>query len=269
MVGSGSGLIKCQFDSYLKHYRAQVIKCEPVSASQRKASKSPIPKDATHSVILEDTILFCEGGGQPSDHGTINGVPVVHISRGPNGEIQHYTKGALEPNKEVDISLNWERRFDHMQQHSGQHLLSAIGENDFGWETTSWWLGETICNVEFTPTKKEFPVSSENLSIVESKVNEIIRDNRKVTVHLVESPQEVSSDSSANDRKSSERHHGALRVIEIEGVDKNQCCGTHVSHTSQLQVMKLLGTEKTRGQIRVFFIFGHRVVQFLEKNVPA
>ncbi|KAK2536132.1 hypothetical protein Q9233_003341 [Columba guinea] len=88
-------------------------------------------------VVLEDTILFPEGGGQPDDRGLIGDVPVLRVTRrGP--EAVHFVPAALEPGTEVLLSLDWERRFDHMQQHSGQHLVTAIADQMFGFKTTSW-----------------------------------------------------------------------------------------------------------------------------------
>jgi len=172
----------------------------------------------------------------------------------------------LDVGSDVHVVLDWERRYDHMQQHSGQHLLSALGEQHFGWDTTSWWLGETLCNVEFNPTKKEFPINSTNLLKLESMVNDIIRENRTVQARIVEEEEkEQTNPVESDDRKSTDRHHGSLRVVEINGVDINPCCGTHISHTSELQVMKLFGSEKARGNIKVFFLFGQRVVNYLEE----
>lgn len=88
-------------------------------------------------VVLEDTILFPEGGGQPDDRGLIGDVPVLRVTR-RGAEAVHFVQAALEPGAEVLLSLDWERRFDHMQQHSGQHLVTAIAEQMFGFKTTSW-----------------------------------------------------------------------------------------------------------------------------------
>merc|ERR1712000_486462 len=165
-------------DSYLKELSSKVLRCNVLSSNRRKEFKSKIPKEASHEVELEDSILFCEGGGQPSDKGKINTTDVLYVGRDTNG--------SLDVGSDVHVVLDWERRYDHMQQHSGQHLLSALGEQHFGWDTTSWWLGETLCNVEFNPTKKEFPINSTNLLKLESMVNDIIRENRTVQARIVE-----------------------------------------------------------------------------------
>ena len=120
----------------------------------------------------------------------------------------------------------------------------------------------------------ENPINPENIQNLETKVNQLIRENRKVSMKVVEEENEVEevnineeqeSEESKLDRNSKLRHHGATRVIVIENYDENQCCGTHISQLSELQMIKLLKTEKTRGQTRLFFIVGDRVLKYLRE----
>ena len=117
-----------------------------------------------------------------------------------------------------------------------QHLISAIAENEYQWDTTSWYLGEDKCNIEFSAKNPDKPVTQENLNALESLVNKSIREARPVGVKVVLNDESESSGNPESDRKDPSRHHGALRVVVIEGIDSNQCCGTHVSSTSELQV---------------------------------
>ncbi|KAJ7396367.1 Alanyl-tRNA editing protein Aarsd1 [Pitangus sulphuratus] len=179
-------------------------------------------------VVLEDTILFPEGGGQPDDRGLIGDVPVLRVTRrGP--EAVHFVPAALEPGAEVLLSLDWERRFDHMQQHSGQHLITAIAEQMFGFKTTSWELGRQRSLIELdTPS-----MTAEQVKALEMSVNEKIRDRVPVTVR------ELAADDPEVERVRSrglpDDHVGPVRVVDIEGIDSNMCCGTHVSNLSDLQ----------------------------------
>jgi len=251
----------------MKTMNTVVLQCEKVTSALKKEFKAKLPKEVTHAVQLEDSVLFCEGGGQPSDMGTINSTPVFYVGRNSNGKVLHFTSSAVEPNSTVTVDVDWNRRFDHMQQHSGQHLISAIAETNFFWETTSWWLGESICNVEFKQMKKEFPVNWENLTALEEQANGIIRENRPVTARVVAEEENSTEDCNEpeDSRKSTERHHGALRVVEIENLDKNPCCGTHISQTSELQVVKIMSFEKARGNFRVFFHVGDRVIKAMHE----
>lgn len=156
-----------------------------------------------------------------------------------------------------------------MQQHSGQHLISAMAEQNFGWETTSWWLGENLCNVEFKITKKEIPMTENNIEDLNAQVNQIIRENHKVIAKIHEESQKdekTETSESSTDRKSTDRHHGSLRVVSIGNLDQNPCCGTHISHTSELQAIYLLRSfEKARDNYRVFFHVGNRAIQALNE----
>ncbi|OXB55295.1 hypothetical protein ASZ78_014089 [Callipepla squamata] len=204
-------------------------------------------------VVLEDTILFPEGGGQvrrgrdraaseaarpgpgngslspqPDDRGLIDAVPVLRVTRrGP--EAVHFVETALEPGSAVMLSLNWERRFDHMQQHSGQHLITAMAELMFGFKTTSWELGRQQSVIELdTPS-----MTTEQMEALEQSVNEKIRERIPVTVR------ELSADDpeveTVRSRGLPSDHAGPVRIVDIEGVDSNMCCGTHVSNLSDLQ----------------------------------
>ena len=143
------------------------------------------------------------------------------------------------------MRLDWDTRWEHMQQHSAQHLISAIAENHFGWETTSWEFGLERCNIELHPTRSEQPVTPEALMQLQHMSNELIRTNKPVTVKIVERPSAEPPTTSDDARAPTtttttttvpKGHHGPLRIVSIQDVDDNQCCGTHVSSLSQLQV---------------------------------
>ncbi|XP_059686416.1 alanyl-tRNA editing protein Aarsd1 isoform X1 [Gavia stellata] len=211
-------------------------------------------------VVLEDTILFPEGGGQPDDRGLIGDVPVLRVTRrGP--EAVHFVQAALEPGAEVLLSLDWERRFDHMQQHSGQHLITAIAEQMFGFKTTSWELARQRSVIELdTPS-----MTAEQIEALERSVNEKIRERVPVIVReLAADDPEIET---VRSRGLPDDHTGPVRVVDIKGIDSNMCCGTHVSNLSDLQVIKLLGTEKgKKNKTNLVFLAGNRVLKSIEQS---
>ncbi len=203
-------------------------------------------------VELADTIFYPEGGGQPADRGTISGVPVVDVQKGPHG-VRHYLQGE-PPSPLVTLELDWERRFDHMQQHTGQHLLSAIAEDRFGWRTTAFHLGAELCDVELNVPS----LRPQELAELEAHVAEEIRAARPVKVHYVE-PEEVAGLPKLRSRGLPEGHKGKVRLVAIEGVDLATCGGTHLRSTSEIETLALLATEPMRGGTRVYFVAGARL----------
>ena len=125
--------------------------------------------DARTYVVLDDTILYPEGGGQPADHGWIGETPVVDVRRSGD-EIRHYVDQPLDAGSMV-LRLDWERRFDHMQQHTAQHLITALAADELGWQTTSFHLGATISDVELDAPE----IADDDLRRLEEHVAEHIR----------------------------------------------------------------------------------------------
>ncbi|XP_051770646.1 alanyl-tRNA editing protein Aarsd1 [Ctenopharyngodon idella] len=249
---------QCQRDSYMQELDTSVVSCVP--AELKLESNGKKEKLKGFNVKLKDTILFPEGGGQPDDHGTVGGVPVLRVLRqGPDAV--HFISSALEEGQEVHIKLDWERRFDHMQQHSGQHLITALADAMFGYKTTSWELGRQRSSIELDTAS----VKPGEMEALEAAVNEKIRAHIPVTVNL------LSIDDPAVEKVRSrglpDDHAGPIRIVDIEGIDANMCCGTHVSNLSHLQVIKILGTEKgKKNKTNLIFIAGNRVLKYAEKS---
>ena len=198
--------------------------------------------------VLEDTILYPEGGGQPADRGTINGALVLDVQK-TDGAVRHVLASPVAPGP-ADVRLDWERRFDHMQQHTGQHLLSAVAQDRFGWETTAFHLGADTCDVELAaPT-----LGAADLERLEEAVAAEIRAARPVVRRRV--PLAEFGSLSVRTRGLPEGFTGDVRLVEIVGVDLNTCGGTHLANTAEIEPLKLLGTEPLRGGTRVFFAAG-------------
>uniref|UniRef100_A0A671RJA9 Alanyl-tRNA synthetase domain containing 1 n=1 Tax=Sinocyclocheilus anshuiensis TaxID=1608454 RepID=A0A671RJA9_9TELE len=241
---------KCQRDCYMQEFDTCVVSCVPAESTLENNGKKDKLKG--FNLKLKDTILFPEGGGQPDDHGTVGGVPVLRVLRqGP--EAVHFISSALEEGQEVHIKLDWERRFDHMQQHSGQHLITALAD--------TMDLRRQRSSIELDTAA----VKPGEMEALEAAVNEKIRAHIPVTVNL------LSIDDPAVEKVRSrglpDDHAGPIRIIDIEGVDANMCCGTHVSNLSHLQVIKILGTEKgKKNKTNLIFIAGSRVLKYAEKS---
>ncbi|PWA14154.1 hypothetical protein CCH79_00016754 [Gambusia affinis] len=269
---------QCQRDCYMKEFVTAVVSCCPAELKQEVNGKKETLKG--FNVLLQDTILFPEGGGQPDDHGLIGEVPVLRVTRqGPDAV--HFVTSPVEVGQEVRVTVDWERRFDHMQQHSGQHLITALADAMFGYKTTSWYiigsvspdLGRHRSTIELdTPS-----VKAVQLQELEEAVNEKIRAGIPVGVQLLDlsdpAVEKVRSRGLPDD------HAGPVRIIDMEGIDANMCCGTHVTNLSHLQVtpitqtqtsaevIKLLGTEKgKKNKTNLIFLTGNRVLKYVEKS---
>lgn len=245
-------MFACQHDSFLKELSTTVVSCQEAKISCNTNGKKEFLNG--FEVVLADTILFPEGGGQPWDFGTIDGKEVIQVTR-RGAEAIHFLKSSFEPGQTVSVLLDWNRRLDHMQQHSGQHLITAVIAAEFGYATSSWWLGEEVSYLELdTPS-----ISTEQVENAEKLVNQYIREARPVEVNVYEaSDPELKK---ARTRGLPEDHVGQVRVVTIQGLENNMCCGTHVTNLSQLQMIKFMTVEKgKKGKIKLNFLAGNRVI---------
>jgi alanyl-tRNA synthetase len=209
-------------------------------------------------VVLADTILYPEGGGQPADSGTVAGVAVVDVQKSADG-IRHVLERPVAPGP-VTVELDFRRRFDHMQHHTAQHLLTALAERLFGWRTLAFHLGAHVSDIELdTPT-----AGPEELSALEEALAEEIRAARPVTTRRVDAAELAGLP--VRSRGLPEGHSGSIRLVEIDGIDLNTCGGTHCSSTAELEALKLLGTESMRGGTRLFFAAGARLRRLHEAH---
>jgi Ser-tRNA(Ala) deacylase AlaX len=208
--------------------------------------------------VLDDTILFPEGGGQPPDHGFLNDAEVLDVQK-KGGEIRHYVAAPVAPGP-VTVRLDWNRRFDHMQQHTGQHLLSAVAQDRFGWPTTAFHLGPEVCDVELEVRA----LSPADLEALGDAVAAEIRAARAVRSRRV--TLEEFRALPVRTRGLPEGHAGDVRLVEIVGVDLNTCAGTHLSSTAEIEVVALLSAEPVRGGTRLSFVAGRRARRRLARH---
>ncbi|XP_046458517.1 alanyl-tRNA editing protein Aarsd1-B-like [Daphnia pulex] len=251
-------VFECQKSPYKKEFTSKVVSCSPCQIERLVQGKKE--KVQAFEVLLEDTVFFPEGGGQPDDRGFLNGIPVFQVKRRGKDAI-HFLQDSLDVGTLATGVIDWERRWDHMQQHSGQHLITAIADASFGFKTTSWWLGESVSHIELDTVN----LTDAQLKTIESQVNEKIREAVSVEVKVYEGdaiPDQVRSRGLPDD------HVGPVRVVTILGVDSNMCCGTHVSNLSHLQFIKLLYAEKgKKNKTNLFFISGNRVLDYINRSL--
>jgi alanyl-tRNA synthetase len=218
-------------DAYLREFRAHVT------------GRS----EDGHRIYLDRTAFYPTSGGQPHDTGAIAGVALVEVE--DEGErIAHVLEAPLGAD-EVDCRVDWSRRFDHMQQHSGQHLLSAVFVERFGIATVSFHLGQDSSTIDLdTPS-----LEPARLLETERRVNEAVFENRPLRVTFEDAAE------TRDLRKPSERE-GTLRIVSIEGLDRSACGGTHVTRTGEIGPILLRKLDKIRNTVRVEFLCGGRAV---------
>ena len=223
-------------DSFLREFHAQVISCEQDGARWK--------------VVLDHTAFYPTSGGQPHDIGKLGDVPVVEVADAEGGKVVHYTSAAV-PAGAVHAQIDWSRRFDHMQQHTGQHLLSAAFIELFQFPTVSFHLGKETSTIDLAAPE----VVSRHLDEAERRVNEIILEDRIVSVRFgtAEELAEVGI------RKKVERD-GVLRAIEVEGFDRQPCGGTHLARTGQAGLLLIRKLERRRDMWRVEYVCGFRAL---------
>lgn len=205
-------------------------------------------------IVLSNTAFYPTGGGQPHDTGTINGIEVSDVEK-VGDEIRHYIQGDVSIlNGDVQGQLNWQRRFDHMQQHAGQHILTAAFVELFNLQTVSFHLGSEQVTIDLAVDT----ISEDQLLAAEALANDIILENRPIeTTWITENELE-----NYNLRKDV-AVTGDIRLVIIPNFDYNGCGGTHPISTGQVSAIKILGIEKMKGNIRVSFVCGQRVLKEL------
>lgn len=223
-------------DSFLREFDAEVLSCEREGARWR--------------VTLDRTAFYPTSGGQPHDTGTLGGAKVLEVADTEDGKIVHYTAAEL-PAGPVTGRIDWPRRFDHMQQHTGQHLLSAVFIDLFGFHTVSFHLGKEISTIDLEAPS----IVPRHIEEAEQRTNEIIFEDRVVKVRYG-TAEELAE---AGIRKKVERE-GVLRAVEIDGIDRQPCGGTHLARTGQAGMLLLRKLERRRDVWRLEFVCGMRAL---------
>ncbi|RIW38463.1 alanyl-tRNA editing protein [Bacillus salacetis] len=231
-------------DQYIREFQSNLV-------SQQKS------EDGRWFAVLEETAFYPAGGGQPSDTGMLNNVKVTEVEE-MDGIIRHYLEGPIADEGPITGMINWNRRFDHMQQHSGQHILSAAFVESLGYETVSFHLGKETSTIDLNTSDL---TEGERLK-AEALANEIILQNLPIHTKWVNKYE--AGKYPLRKRLAVEED---IRLVIIPEFDYNGCGGTHPGSTGEVGLIKILGWEKQRKNTRVSFVCGQRVAKQLhEKN---
>ncbi len=223
-------------DPYLTQFEAPILRTSPEGLR----------------VVLERSAFYPTSGGQPHDLGSLGGIPVVSVEDAENGDMVHVLATPLTAPADgpVQGQIDWQRRFDHMQQHTGQHLLSAVFVDLFGFETLSFHMGAELSTIELSTAA----LTPEQIEAAERRANELVAANLPVRVDCEDAGTVTGL------RKATERT-GTLRIVTIEGLDRSACGGTHVRATGEIGGILLRRIEKIRGNIRLEFVCGLRAAR--------
>jgi alanyl-tRNA synthetase len=228
-------------DSFQDSFHAQVLSCEPLAEAE-DGGFGP-----RWSVVLDQTLLYPTSGGQPNDLGKLGDANVVDVLDRDDRIVHVVDRPVTVGHK--DGCIDWPRRFDHMQQHTGQHLLSAVFQERFGLATVSFRLGETVSTIDLRGPEPSQAV----LEGAARAANAVIFEDRDITVRYG-----TAEEFAARGVRKEVDRTGILRAIEIAGIDLQPCGGTHLRRTGQLGLVLLRGSAKIRRDWRVEFVCGGR-----------
>ncbi|MEH6892336.1 DHHA1 domain-containing protein [Bacillus sp. JJ864] len=231
-------------DPYLQTFTAQI-------------TKQGRDKDGNLYVVLTQTAFYPTGGGQPHDTGQLNQVPVINVEE-IDGEIRHYVTEEIHAD-EVTGYVSWKRRFDHMQQHAGQHILSAIFWDYFNIPTIGFHLGREIVTIDLETANLSFETAEEAAYLA----NQIVLENRPITVRWV-NLEEAKQLPLRKEPTVTEN----IRVVIIENLDYNGCGGTHPKQTGEVGPIQIINWERHKGNIRLTFVCGWRAIELMQRNQP-
>ena len=228
-------------NSYRKEFEAKVLSCEQDGERYR--------------VVLDQTAFFPEGGGQYGDVGWIDTAEVVD-TREKDGMIEHVVTAPLEAGALVKGRLNWEVRFDRMQQHTGEHIVSGLVHGRFGYDNVGFHLGGDYCTMDFNG-----PITREELKEIELAANLAVFKNLKVAV-TYPSREELAS----MEYRSKIEIEGRVRIVTIPGYDVCACCAPHLGATGEIGLIKLVHRMNYKGGERITMLCGFRALKDYDRK---
>src|SRR5882724_970848 len=233
-------------DSYQRELSAQVLSCEQEAHGATPAWR----------VFLDCTALYPTSGGQPHDLGKLGDANVLDV-RDEGEDIVHVIDREV-PLGSVAGCVDWGRRFDHMQQHTGQHLLSAMFQERYGRPTVSFHLGSDVCTIDLRGPEP----TEEILEGAERASNQVISEDRPIAVRYG-----TAEEFRERGVRKEVQRSGILRAIEIEGTDLQPCGGTHVKSTAQIGILLVRRSTKMRQDWRVEFVCGRRAARAARRDL--
>ena len=213
---------------------------------------SYIEEDGEYHIVLDQTSFYPEGGGQPADRGIIGSNRVKYVYE-KEGQVFHVVEKLPEEKENVNCKIDWDRRFDFMQQHTGQHLLSSLLESICDAKTVGFHLSEDTVTVD-----TDITLTKESLRQVEERLNEIIYQNKEV---IVEFPDPGELEQMSLRKEPAVAKEDTVRIIRIEDYDISPCGGTHLKKTGQIGIVDIIDFENYKGGMRISFVCGKRALK--------
>ena len=230
-------------DITMTDFTATVLSCEPATDGKQ------------YRILLDATAFFPEEGGQSADKGTLNGLPVLNVQI-KDDLIYHYLEQPLEPGTSVTGHVDWKQRFDFMQQHSGEHIVSGLVHERFGYNNVGFHLSNNEVTLDFNGELTPAQVRE-----IELRANEIIYQNLPVEISYP-SKEELASLS----YRSKIEIEGQVRIVTIPGVDVCACCAPHVGRTGEIGMIKITNCQSHRGGVRLNILCGARALADYNKK---
>ena len=228
-------------DAYLREFDATVLTCEEGKQGWL--------------VILDRTAFYPEGGGQPADHGTLNGTAVTDVHE-KDGVVQHTCNGPLEVGTAVHGVIDWQRRFDHMQQHSGEHIVSGMLCSAFQCDNVGFHMGAETVIIDYNAD-----MTWDDVLRIEAQANRYLWENHPFVV-TYPSAEELQ----ALEYRSKKELSGSVRITSFPGADTCACCGTHVARSGEVGLVKFFSCQKFRSGVRLELLCGQRAWDYLSRH---
>jgi len=223
-------------EPYTKEFDAMVVSC--------------IKVEDHYETLLADTAFYPEGGGQPADMGTLDNIPVYDVRRKDDG-IVHFTKKPLAKNSVIHGVLDWQQRFDHMQAHTGEHIVSGLLHRIYGYDNVGFHMGEYI-QIDF-----DGPLTFQQARTIEDQANAIIWKNEPVEITFP-----TSEELAQLDYRSKKELNGKIRIVTIPDGDVCACCGTHTKFTGEIGLVRILTCEKHKKGVRIQMLAGRKALEY-------
>ena len=228
-------------DPFLKTFTATVLDCQPGKNG--------------FVVTLNRTAFYPEGGGQPADQGTLDGAAVTDVHE-KNGVVLHNVDSAVEIGKTVTGVIDWARRFDHMQQHSGEHICSGLICGRCHCDNVGFHMGTDMVTIDFNAD-----IPWEELLEIEAQANQYIYEDHPIDIQF-----HRGAELDAIDYRSKKPLEGDVRIVAFPGADCCACCGTHVLRSGQVGLVKFLSVQKFREGVRIELLCGKRALNYLART---
>ena len=209
-----------------------------------------ISEKGIFKVALKETAFYPEGGGQPADHGTLGDVKVLDVQE-RDGIIWHTVSEPLPKGASVDGRIDWERRYDYMQNHSGEHVVSGLICRTFGCSNVGFHMGSDVITMDFNT-----PMTWEQAMEIEERANRAIEMQIPITASYP-----TAEELADLDYRSKKELSGRVRILTIEGCDTCACCGTHVRTTAEIRLVKILSLQNYKSGVRITMVSGNRALE--------